>query len=106
MIEISAPGLSRDASPLPEALSGCSVLPVELSGAGPAGVKAPDRQKRGCRSSFSRLSVANRTAALCTLTPDRKGILLQAMTSCRETAENSIRRSGEWNQKPSECLED
>jgi hypothetical protein len=62
-------------------------------------LKPQDRQKRARGGSFSRLSAANRTAALWTLTPDRKGILLQAMTSCRETAENSIRSSGEWNQK-------
>ena len=54
-------------------------------GASLAGVKPGGRQKGGGRGSFSRLSVGNRTAALWTLTPARKGILLQVMTSCRET---------------------
>ena len=54
-------------------------------GAGLAGVKPGGRQKGGGRGSFSGLSVGNRTAALWTLTPARKGILLQVMTSCRET---------------------
>lgn len=56
-----------------------------MSLAGPAGVKPGGRQKGGGRVSFSRPSVGNRTAALWTLTPARKGILLQVMTSCRET---------------------
>lgn len=53
--------------------------------AGPAGVKARGRQKGGRRGSFPGLSVENRTAALWTLPPARKGILLQVMTSCGET---------------------